>query len=83
VRALWTCLAYAPAASGPVGSVRVAVAPASLWSSAGWLGLVAIAGAGVVTAPDAEAARGFREAVGRIPGVADLGDAGAVRRALD
>ncbi|WP_329456346.1 GNAT family N-acetyltransferase [Streptomyces sp. NBC_01497] len=71
-----------PAAFGPAGSVRVVVAPSSLLCPPGWLGLVVIGGAGLVTAPDGERARAVRTAVAGGLTAGGLADAETVRRAL-
>lgn len=71
-RRVWEQLAGVPVEFPAVGDVSVVVSGRSRWCPPGWVGLVALGGAVVVTAPDEARARLFRE---RTPGsvlVADV-----------
>ena len=62
VRRLWAELAGAPVTFGDSG-VEVVVSPASLLCPPGWVGIVALGGSAIATAPDAHSAEGLRQAL--------------------
>ncbi|MEV6840453.1 GNAT family N-acetyltransferase [Streptomyces sp. NPDC051133] len=80
-RALWEGLAAVPVSFPPAGGVSVVVSPASGLCPAGWVGVVSLCGAALVTAPTKRAADLVRDALATLPQDA-LTDADAVRAAL-
>ncbi|MEU2131153.1 GNAT family N-acetyltransferase [Streptomyces sp. NPDC018352] len=78
---LWQELASAPVSFGAVGEVGVAASPDSRFCPPGWVGIVLLGGAAVVTAPSVKSAARVRQAVAELP--ADrLTDPEAVGRVL-
>ncbi len=63
-RGLWEELARVPASFPPSGQVNVVVSPASGVCPAGWVGVVALGGSALVTAP-AESTAGIVRAAPR------------------
>ncbi|RII14025.1 hypothetical protein DSC45_22235 [Streptomyces sp. YIM 130001] len=80
-RALWEELADAPVSFGLQGGVNVVVSPGSALCPAGWVGVVALAGSAIVTAPSDRAAATVRDALCVLP-VEDAVDGGLVGAAL-
>jgi GNAT acetyltransferase len=74
-RAMWEGLAGVPVAFSPV--VRVEVAAQSRVGRPGWVGIVVIEDAALVTAPTARVAQTVQQALGTVP-VASLADAGVL-----
>jgi GNAT superfamily N-acetyltransferase len=66
-RDLWVRLAGVPVAFPTTDAVTVVVAPASRLCPPGWTGIVVLGGAGIATAPDADAASALRAALQRLP----------------
>lgn len=79
-RGLWEELAAAPVSFARAGGVSVAVAPDSRMCPAGWVGVVTIGDAAIVTAPGEEAAA-VRDAFAGLP-VAALTDPDVVGEVL-
>ncbi|MFB6615742.1 GNAT family N-acetyltransferase [Streptomyces sp. NPDC056367] len=80
-RGLWEDLAQAPVSFASSGSVNVVVSPRSELCPAGWVGVVALGGSAIVTAPSESAAVIVRDALGRLPAEAVV-DSAAVRAVL-
>ncbi|GAA1411908.1 hypothetical protein GCM10009639_63810 [Kitasatospora putterlickiae] len=80
-RGLWRDLASVPVVFGEEGEVRVVAAPGSRFCPPGWVGVVLLGGATVVTAPTEADADRVREAVAGVP-AADLADASVLARTL-
>ncbi|WP_225802387.1 GNAT family N-acetyltransferase [Streptomyces sp. NK15101] len=80
-RGLWEQLAREPGSFPSAGGVNVIVSPASELCPPGWVGVVALGGSALVTAPDESTAATVRTALAGLPPVA-LVDAAAVREAL-
>ncbi|MET8538523.1 GNAT family N-acetyltransferase [Streptomyces sp. NPDC005065] len=80
-RGLWEDLAQAPVSFAPPGSVNVVVSPQSGLCPVGWVGVVALGGSAIVTAPSDSAAVIVREALGRLP-VEAVVDSALVREVL-
>ncbi|MFF7457052.1 hypothetical protein [Kitasatospora sp. NPDC008115] len=78
---LWRELASAPVAFGAEGDVLVVAAPASRLGPPGWVGVVVLGGAAVVTAPTEEAAARVREALAGVP-AGGLADPAVITRTL-
>ncbi|MGW6008498.1 GNAT family N-acetyltransferase [Streptomyces sp. NPDC055210] len=66
-RGLWEDLAQVPVSFDPPGSVNVVVSPRSKLCPDGWVGVVALGGSAIVTAPNDQAARFVRDALGSMP----------------
>ncbi|KAB8160252.1 GNAT family N-acetyltransferase [Streptomyces sp. 3MP-14] len=81
VRARWTSWARVPVSFPPAGPPSVAVSPESGLCPPGWVGVVALGGSAIATAPDERAAALVRDALARLPPAA-VTDPAAVRRAL-
>ncbi|MFG2824488.1 GNAT family N-acetyltransferase [Kitasatospora sp. NPDC048365] len=80
-RRLWEGLASAPVAFPSTGAAAVVVSPRSGLCPDGWVGVVSLGGAAIVTAPDEETAATVRRALAGLAAEA-LTDAEAVRAAL-
>lgn len=80
-RALWQELAGEPVSFGPVGSVEVVTSPESRLCPQGGVGVVALGGSAIVTAPSDEAAAAVRTAFAGLS-VDAMVDADAVAAAL-
>ncbi|MFB9466385.1 GNAT family N-acetyltransferase [Streptomyces cinereospinus] len=80
-RGLWEDLARVPVSFAPPGGVHVVVSPRSGLCPVGWVGVVALGGSAVVTAPSDSAAVIVRGALGRLP-VEAVVDSTAVREVL-
>ncbi|MFJ3128005.1 GNAT family N-acetyltransferase [Streptomyces sp. NPDC086993] len=80
-RGLWEDLAQVPVSFAPPGSVNVVVSPRSGLCPVGWVGVVALGGSAIVTAPSDSAAVIVRGALGRLP-VEAVVDSALVREAL-
>ncbi|GAA3820033.1 hypothetical protein GCM10022206_67770 [Streptomyces chiangmaiensis] len=80
-RALWEGLAAAPVSFAPGGGVSVVASPESSLCPAGWVGVVSLGGAAVVTAPTKRSAALVRDGLAALP-VAAVADADAVREVL-
>ncbi|MET9919257.1 GNAT family N-acetyltransferase [Streptomyces sp. NPDC006435] len=80
-RGLWENLARVPVSFAPTGEVDVVVSPSSGLCPAGWVGVVALGGSAIVTAPTGDAAAIVREALGRLPEGA-VADGARVREVL-
>ncbi|GAA2483261.1 GNAT family N-acetyltransferase [Streptomyces longisporus] len=80
-RRLWEDLAAVPVPFPPIGDVNVAVSPESGMCPAGWVGVVALGGSAIVTAPDDSAAAIVRDALRDLP-VQAVVDADSVRTVL-
>ncbi|MFJ8017149.1 GNAT family N-acetyltransferase [Streptomyces sp. NPDC096339] len=80
-RALWEGLARVPVSFAPAGGVSVVVSPRSELCPVGWVGVVALGGSAIVTAPSDRAAVMVRDALGRLP-LEAVTDGGLVRKAL-
>ncbi|MEU2364983.1 GNAT family N-acetyltransferase [Streptomyces noursei] len=80
-RGLWEELARVPASFPPSGQVNVVVSPASGVCPAGWVGVVALGGSALVTAPTERTAGIVRAALTRLP-VAAVVDGTSVREVL-
>ncbi|MER5972427.1 GNAT family N-acetyltransferase [Streptomyces sp. NPDC002055] len=78
---LWEHLAQVPVSFAPPGGVSVVVSPRSRLCPVGWVGVVALGGSAIVTAPSDSAARIVRDALGRLP-VETVVDSALVRKAL-
>ncbi|GAA4989509.1 GNAT family N-acetyltransferase [Kitasatospora paranensis] len=78
---LWECLASAPVSFPTAGGVRVVVSPGSGMCPAGWVGVVALGGSAIVTAPSEDAAAIVRDAFATLP-VEAVVDAEAIRGIL-
>ncbi|MFJ4091532.1 GNAT family N-acetyltransferase [Kitasatospora sp. NPDC089913] len=80
-RGLWEELASAPVSFAPIGGVNVVVSPESRTCPAGWVGVVALGGSAIVTAPSEDAAVLVRATLASLP-VEGVTDADAVRSVL-
>jgi hypothetical protein len=80
-RELWLELASVPVSFPPTGGLRVVPAPASGRCPPGWVGVVALEGSAIATAPDPDAAAFVRAAPATLP-VTALTDTDAVRAVL-
>ncbi|WP_380282821.1 GNAT family N-acetyltransferase [Kitasatospora purpeofusca] len=80
-RGVWQELASAPVAFGTEGDVRVVASPGSRLGPPGWVGVVVLGGAAVVTAPTQDVADRIRAAVAGLP-AAGLSDPGPIAKAL-
>jgi len=80
-RELWLEPASVPVSFPPTGALRVVPAPASGICPPGWVGVVALEGSAIATAPDPDAAAFVRAAPATLP-VTALTDADAVRAVL-
>jgi GNAT superfamily N-acetyltransferase len=80
-RELWEDLAQVPVSFAPSGGVNVVVSPRSGLCPVGWVGVVALGGSAIVTAPSESAAVIVRGALGRLP-VEAVVDSALVREAL-
>ncbi|GAA4882476.1 GNAT family N-acetyltransferase [Kitasatospora terrestris] len=80
-RGLWEGLASAPVAFPPAGGADVVVSPRSGLCPGGWVGVVSLGGAAIVTAPDGGTAAAVRSAFEGLA-VEALTDADAVRAVL-
>ncbi|UCM89427.1 GNAT family N-acetyltransferase [Streptomyces marincola] len=80
-RERWETWARAPVSFPGAGGVCVVASPDSGLSPPGWVGLVALGGSAIVTAPRPDTAAVVRAAVGSLPGDA-VTDAEAVRAVL-
>jgi GNAT superfamily N-acetyltransferase len=78
---LWEHLAQVPVSFAQPGGVNVVVSPRSGLCPVGWVGVVALGGSAIVTAPSDSAARIVRDALGRLP-VEAVVDSALVREAL-
>lgn len=65
-RELWEDLAQVPESFAPPGGVNVVVSPRSGLCPVGWVGVVALGGSAIVTAPSDSAAVIVRDALGRL-----------------
>ncbi|WP_426502406.1 hypothetical protein ACPPVO_32745 [Dactylosporangium sp. McL0621] len=72
-RRLWAGLAGAPVVFRDA-AVEVVVSPQSSLCPPGWVGIVALGGAVIVTAPDGDAAETVRRALADLPTMAELHD---------
>ncbi|MGW1412323.1 GNAT family N-acetyltransferase [Streptomyces sp. NPDC002403] len=64
---LWQELASAPVSFGTAGEVGVVASPDSRFCPPGWVGIVLLGGAAVVTAPSEKSAARIRQAVAGLP----------------
>ncbi|MFF4362089.1 GNAT family N-acetyltransferase [Streptomyces sp. NPDC001604] len=80
-RRSWEELAGVPVPFPPCGGVNVAVSPESGMCPAGWVGVVALGGSAIVTAPSDSAAAIVRDALRELP-VQAVVDADSVRAVL-
>ncbi|MFE8015677.1 GNAT family N-acetyltransferase [Streptomyces antibioticus] len=80
-RALWEGLARVPVSFPPAGGAEVVVSPESGLCPAGWVGVVALGGSAIVTAPTEHTAAIVREGLARLPAAA-VADPAVVREAL-
>jgi GNAT superfamily N-acetyltransferase len=80
-RALWEGLAAAPVSFAPRGGVSVVASPESSLCPAGWVGVVSLGGAAIVTAPTERSAALVRDGLAALP-VGAVTDADAVREVL-
>ncbi|TJZ99537.1 GNAT family N-acetyltransferase [Actinacidiphila oryziradicis] len=80
-RGLWEDLASVPVSFAPTGGVNVVVSPESGMCPVGWVGVVALGGSAIVTAPSELAAVIVRDALAALP-VEAVADADAVREVL-
>jgi GNAT superfamily N-acetyltransferase len=80
-RGLWEDLASVPVSFAPIGGVSVVVSPESGMCPTGWVGVVALGGSAIVTAPSEDAAVLVRDAFATLP-VQAVVDADAVRGVL-
>ncbi|MFF1839156.1 GNAT family N-acetyltransferase [Streptomyces sp. NPDC058231] len=80
-RGLWEDMASVPVSFAPIGGVSVVVSPESGMCPAGWVGVVALGGSAIVTAPSEDAAVIVRDAFATLP-VETVADADAVRGVL-
>ncbi|SED82252.1 GNAT family N-acetyltransferase [Streptomyces sp. TLI_105] len=80
-RYLWEQLAREPGSFPPMDGMNVIVSPESGLCPAGWIGVVALGGSALVTAPDESTAATVRTALAGLPAAA-LVDAAAVREVL-
>lgn len=78
---LWEDLARVPVSFAPPGGVDVVVSPRSGLCPAGWVGVVALGGSAIVTAPSDRTARIVRDALRGLP-VEAVVDSVLVREAL-
>ncbi|MFI7005243.1 GNAT family N-acetyltransferase [Streptomyces sp. NPDC050145] len=67
MRTVWEGLAGTPVTFAPQGGVNVVVSPNSSLCPAGWVGMVALGGSVIVTAPSESAAATVRRALARLP----------------
>ncbi|MFD5143662.1 GNAT family N-acetyltransferase [Streptomyces sp. NPDC058401] len=79
--AVWVELARVPVSFAPPGGVTVVVSPRSGLCPVGWVGVVALGGSAVVTAPSEAAALVVRAALGALP-VEAVVDGVSVREVL-
>ncbi|MFF8772617.1 GNAT family N-acetyltransferase [Kitasatospora sp. NPDC015120] len=77
----WRELAAVPVAFGAAGEAEVVVSPGSRLCPPGWVGVVVLGGAAVVTAPTQETADRIRAAVAGVP-AGRLGDPAVFTRAF-
>ncbi|MET7361967.1 GNAT family N-acetyltransferase [Streptomyces sp. NPDC005562] len=80
-RGLWEDLAQVPVSFAPPGGVNVVVSPRSGLCPVGWVGVVALGGSAIVTAPSDSVAVIVRGALGKLP-VEAVVDSALVREAL-
>ncbi|ONK09922.1 GNAT family N-acetyltransferase [Streptomyces sp. MP131-18] len=80
-RALWTGWAGVPVSFGPVGGLNVVVSPESGMCPPGWVGVVALGGSAIATAPDGRTAVLVRDGLAPLPPEAVV-DADVVRQVL-
>ncbi|MGW3246350.1 GNAT family N-acetyltransferase [Streptomyces sp. NPDC001070] len=80
-RALWEGLAAAPVSFALRGGISVVTSPESSLCPAGWVGVVSLGDAAVVTAPTERSAALVRDGLAALP-VAAVADADAVREVL-
>lgn len=80
-RGLWEDLASAPVSFAAKGGVSVVVSPESRMCPAGWVGVVSLGEAAIVTAPSEGTAAVVREALARLP-VGRVTEADAIRPML-
>ncbi|MFE2327960.1 GNAT family N-acetyltransferase [Streptomyces sp. NPDC059385] len=80
-RALWEGLAQVPVSFAPPGGVDVVVSPRSGLCPDGWVGVVALGGSAIVTAPSDGIAVLVRDALRRLP-VEAVTDGALVRQVL-
>ncbi|MFD7715546.1 GNAT family N-acetyltransferase [Streptomyces sp. NPDC059814] len=80
-RELWEDLARAPVSFAQPYGVNVVVSPRSGLCPVGWVGVVALGGSAIVTAPNTSAAVIVRDALGRLP-VEAVVDSAVIREAL-
>ncbi|MFE2561636.1 GNAT family N-acetyltransferase [Streptomyces sp. NPDC059352] len=79
-RGLWEDLAGVPVPFPPTGGVRVAVSPRSGLCPVGWVGVVALGGSAIVTAPSERDAATVRDALKglTVEAVVDVASVGSV-----
>lgn len=80
-RELWEDLARVPVSFAQPYGVNVVVSPRSGLCPVGWVGVVALGGSAIVTAPNDSAAVIVRDALGRLP-VEAVVDSALIREAL-
>ncbi|MFE6554215.1 GNAT family N-acetyltransferase [Streptomyces sp. NPDC057746] len=80
-RVLWESLAAAPVSFAPRGGISVVASPESNLCPAGWVGVVSLDGAAVVTTPTERSAALVRDGLAALP-VEAVTDADAVREVL-
>jgi hypothetical protein len=80
-RGLWEELASVPVSFAPTGGMSVVVSPESRMCPSGWVGVVVLGDAAIVTVPGEDMAETVRDALARLP-VGALADAHAVRGVL-
>ncbi|MFD0259114.1 GNAT family N-acetyltransferase [Kitasatospora indigofera] len=80
-RGLWQELASVPVSFAPPDGTSVVVSPGSRMCPSGWVGLVVLGNAAIVTTPDEDTAGRVRDALAGLP-VGALADAQAVRGVL-
>ncbi|MCX4849376.1 GNAT family N-acetyltransferase [Streptomyces sp. NBC_00893] len=80
-RRLWVELARMPVSFAPPGGVNVVVSPRSGLCPVGWVGVVALGGSAIATAPSESVAAIGRDALGQLP-VSAVVDGDVVRQAL-
>jgi GNAT superfamily N-acetyltransferase len=80
-RGLWEDLAQVPVSFAPAGGADVVVSPESGLCPAGWVGVVALGDAAIVTVPTESIAVVVRDALARLS-VAAVVDASSVRKVL-
>ncbi|MEL5958306.1 GNAT family N-acetyltransferase [Streptomyces sp. CLV115] len=78
-RRLWEELARVPVSFPPPGGVKVVVSPRSGLCPVGWVGVVALGGSAIATAPSESAAAIVRDAWGQLP-VSAVANGELVRR---